>query len=1297
MFKNFIPVIIGILFFSYTSIKGEVWQREAPDTSGTDKGRYCSIAVDGDNNPHIAYYDDDFNDLRYAYYHDGDWTIEIVDSIGDVGIYCSIALDSYNRPHISYQQEYLDYYWSLKYATRTDTGWSKIIVETPKDKDIGEIGEYSSIAINSNDYPCISYLQDNPTRIKYAYKDASRWHIMDVNDVYSPYYNKLRLVDGEIPVIGYHRYESSDLYPDKLEVACFNPSTSIWDIIVLPDTVDRVNFGSTIGFDIDNQGNIYFAYCDQNYDLQLAVYDGQSWIIEPISIEHVWYDLDLKIDNAGDPCLLISEFDGPFFHKIINGELESTLIDDSIVPSGYLSLDFDSNNHPRIAMFARTLNYTRYGLFYYRYWPGDPQIILPEISHNFGAVWTQSYADWDCPVNNQGDAPLIIKDLEYSSTAYWDTAFQVVSTPLPKTILPQESGLITLRFKPPGDETFQDTLNIFSNDPLNSVKRVSVQGTGTSSGTGGDLQLTIKNIYIDHQYQLLKNDLPLSGASVSLYQNSQLIFGPSQTGTNGQVSFNDVAVGTYDLEITDDISIPDNASGSSLDNLRLTTALEIGPGSNTKTILFPESLMIEKYEHIYNLTHIERTSWNYSKTYHYPGEQDVKDLLEQWETNLPPELQENMGRLIITENMIYRMFDGGYSIGKEFMRDTGELMNLVLYSENWGTSISEILLDILIGVFTGDWAELIFDIIKEVLQEFLQDMLMDLITEGVDQISAELGDPGKTIINTSWKVIKNSYSSWSLGDFTESVWNKMAGEIYRELRNAFFQEIYIELLTDNKINKARVYSNEFQYNGEFNEAYYNSNYYIAHELGDIENKENICSNLRTTAHLFKTTASILDLLGILPIPGIGLLHSISVAMKITAYVEVLTAMGISGYTFFAIPDYMNDAVDNIYFPEGKPSSFFAGSSSFLFPKAKIRQQTLAMLKKNVQQSTSEYDSILSEIKNEINSGNQENAILALDDLMHAENNLRNSFRTSLCPIYSVANEAKNSLESFEATYDTLKIDYARAGESRLKNYLYVLFSPTDTSQAMKDSITAHLDRCSNKNYVLTDQIAATLDTVSVLPMPAIVIANQSSQDIYRLEPGKPATVQVQIQNIGPLTADDVSIILHTNPAIRVVEEDSIYIGTLNPGAKSNIFSWTVALFSAGYSRGIWTLEIQSSNAKTYSSSGSFRIQQGGPGTGGKLTNENIYNYPNPFNPAKEITTLRYSLEKTANVTIKIYDAGGNLVLSLLKDMQQLATDEQSVPWDGKNGKGDIVANGVYFYVIETSEDERAVGKIAVLR
>jgi hypothetical protein len=735
-----------------------------------------------------------------------------------------------------------------------------------------------------------------------------------------------------------------------------------------------------------------------------------------------------------------------------------------------------------------------------------------------------------------------------------------------------------------------------------------------------------------------------------------------------------------------------------LDSLKLTQILEIGPGSNTRSILFPESLMIEKYQHVYNLTHIEKSAWGYPATFSYPSENNIKNLLGTWKTDLPPDLQASLGRLIISEDMTYKMFDGGFSIGNEFMRDTGELLNLVLYSENWGTNIAEILIDIAWGLFTGDWTALLTDILMEVLQEFLQDMLLNLITDGIQQVAAEIGDPGEGIINSAWNVVKGSFSGWSLGNFSLSVWNDMAGEIYNELKERVFQKVYVELLTDESIESAKTYSENFNYNGEFKDAYGNSNYFISHKLNDIQNDQSVCANLRMTANLFNITAGVLHVLGqYVPVAFVDIVEAISIAMQITAYVEVVTAMGISGYTFFTLPENIDDTVDRIYFPDGKSSPNIRKSSPGL-QKAKISPQVIAMIKNKVNQSNTEYDSMLTKIKTFISSGDAKNAVLELDNLMQAESNLKNNIKLASAPIYSVAKLAKDSITSFSGMYDSLKYKFAHSGETRYKNYIFTAFAITDTSQEMKNSVINQLEGSSNLNQNLVDQISITLDSVSALPIPPIVVANKSSQSGYGIKKGETETILIQLQNVGSLAAENVILKIRTNQAIDAVETDSIYIGTLSPGENSVEYTWTIKIAGSKYKKGIWSAEIFSSNAKTYSSNGSFRIPlDESPSTGGKLTNENIYNYPNPFNPDFESTVLRYSLEKSAKVTIKIYDAGGNIVKTVIDDVQHAADEEQSIVWDGKNGNGDIVANGIYFFVIETSANERAVGKIAVLR
>jgi len=56
-----------------------------------------------------------------------------------------------------------------------------------------------------------------------------------------------------------------------------------------------------------------------------------------------------------------------------------------------------------------------------------------------------------------------------------------------------------------------------------------------------------------------------------------------------------------------------------------------------------------------------------------------------------------------------------------------------------------------------------------------------------------------------------------------------------------------------------------------------------------------------------------------------------------------------------------------------------------------------------------------------------------------------------------------------------------------------------------------------------------------------------------------------------------------------------------------------------------------------------------------------------------------------------------LVKTLIESLATQAKAMQSIRWDGKNEAGDIVSNGVYFFVVTTDKGEKAIGKVAVLR
>jgi hypothetical protein len=100
--------------------------------------------------------------------------------------------------------------------------------------------------------------------------------------------------------------------------------------------------------------------------------------------------------------------------------------------------------------------------------------------------------------------------------------------------------------------------------------------------------------------------------------------------------------------------------------------------------------------------------------------------------------------------------------------------------------------------------------------------------------------------------------------------------------------------------------------------------------------------------------------------------------------------------------------------------------------------------------------------------------------------------------------------------------------------------------------------------------------------------------------------------------------------------------------------------------------------------------------------EYVHNYPNPFMAGSEVTKIAYFLTEDTSVSIKIYDYTGVLVWT--KDIPAGGPGGSGEPggtwweadWDGRNGQGEIVRNGVYICKV-TAGGNSAMFKIAVAK
>jgi len=110
-----------------------------------------------------------------SYFEESNWENFTIDSSADVGQYSSIATDSNDELHISYYDVSSG---NLKYASNSGGSWTNY----PIDTTAAIVGRYTSLDIDSNDNVHISYGDLNAWNLKYATNIAGSWSRSIIDD-----------------------------------------------------------------------------------------------------------------------------------------------------------------------------------------------------------------------------------------------------------------------------------------------------------------------------------------------------------------------------------------------------------------------------------------------------------------------------------------------------------------------------------------------------------------------------------------------------------------------------------------------------------------------------------------------------------------------------------------------------------------------------------------------------------------------------------------------------------------------------------------------------------------------------------------------------------------------------------------------------------------------------------------------------------------------------------------------------------------------------------------------------------
>ena len=204
---------------------GNSWTIQVADPVFTYLG--LGYAVDSDEKPHFSYLVN-YKDLQLASLTDSGWITETVD-IGpgnyfdQMGAYSSLVYDSYNHPHLSYAQFGQtfggDWAEGLRYATYQNGAWYTTTVADESDEE----GYYSSIQVNSEYNPAISYFDKDNQAVRFVFWDGNRWVNQKVfSPVFIEDYTSLALDENDVPHIAFCS-DKSVYYAKRLDYRVYIP------------------------------------------------------------------------------------------------------------------------------------------------------------------------------------------------------------------------------------------------------------------------------------------------------------------------------------------------------------------------------------------------------------------------------------------------------------------------------------------------------------------------------------------------------------------------------------------------------------------------------------------------------------------------------------------------------------------------------------------------------------------------------------------------------------------------------------------------------------------------------------------------------------------------------------------------------------------------------------------------------------------------------------------------------------------------------------------------------------------
>lgn len=268
----------------------------------------------------------------------GNWQTEKVDG-GRVGWNTSLELDADGRPRVSY----FDYGNSdLKYALWDGDAWQAETVDSD-----GQVGRDTSLALDGDGRPHISYYDLTNSHLKYARWDGAVWQAETVDDDgMVGEYSSLALDAGGRPHIAYFDYGNGSLKYTRWDGAVWLTETfaeDAWDPPSLAVAGDEPHISYA------QYGNLIYIHHDgSQWQMETVVDDATAGWITSLALDSSGRPHIAYLDTFNDD-LKYARWDGDeWVTETVTHHGATSLVD-------YLSLALAPDGSPRIAYAEQSL------------------------------------------------------------------------------------------------------------------------------------------------------------------------------------------------------------------------------------------------------------------------------------------------------------------------------------------------------------------------------------------------------------------------------------------------------------------------------------------------------------------------------------------------------------------------------------------------------------------------------------------------------------------------------------------------------------------------------------------------------------------------------------------------------------------------------------------------------------------------------------------------------------------------------------------------------------------------------